>query len=241
MLFRRNLNSLRNRVNNASTLFTTNLQPVKLIPLSASKSYLRYFSSDKKPVDPSSKLDVNATKKIDKSVEIKEKHKGKLKSESFKAETKEILDIVSRSIYTNKEIFVRELISNASDAMEQLRYLMRKNPNDFESEVKFRIDILTDQTNNRIIIQDNGIGMTKSQLIENLGTIAKSGSKSFMKNLKSQGDKSSSIIGQFGVGFYSSFMISKKVEVFTKSSCKKNSKGLYWVSDGFWLSFNSYF
>ncbi|MES1921540.1 TNF receptor-associated protein 1, mitochondrial, partial [Bonamia ostreae] len=168
-----------------------------------------------------------------KAIQINEKIKGKRSEEKFKAETKEILEIVSKSIYTNKEIFLRELISNSSDAIEQLRYKMRESPNDFSQNVDFKINIFTDPQNNRIIIQDNGIGMAKKQLTENLGIIAKSGSKNFMKSIKNKGDKASTIIGQFGVGFYSSFMISSKVEVFTKSWLDKSSSAFYWVSDGF--------
>uniref|UniRef100_A0A8C9I864 Heat shock protein 90 n=1 Tax=Piliocolobus tephrosceles TaxID=591936 RepID=A0A8C9I864_9PRIM len=152
----------------------------------------------------------------------------------FKAETKKLLQIVAHSLYTDKEVFVRELISNASDAIEKLRFTQNASSTNIESSVDdeksvipFFIKISTDSEKKLFIIEDSGIGMTKEELIENLGTIAKSGSQNFLKKIKEQND----IIGQFGVGFYSSFVVSDKVEVLTRSY-EKDSIGYHWQSDG---------
>lgn len=148
-----------------------------------------------------------------------------------------LLDIVAKSLYSEKEVFLRELISNASDALEKFRYTTHSNidnANIQDINRKLEIDIKTDKPNNKLIIQDTGIGFTKDELITNLGTIAKSGSKQFLKEL-AENDTSSgntkNIIGQFGVGFYSAFMVANKVEVFTRSYLE-DSKGLRWSSDG---------
>lgn len=151
-----------------------------------------------------------------------------MKKKEFKTESKKLLDLMVNSIYTNKDIFLRELISNASDAIDKLYYrsLTDNNINVSRDDFNIRIDI--DKENRMIIISDNGCGMTEDELENNLGTIAKSGSLAF----KQENDKASDIdiIGQFGVGFYSSFMISKKVEVISKSF---DSKQAYlWSSTG---------
>ena len=138
----------------------------------------------------------------------------KLKKQ-FKAESKKLLDMMINSIYTNKEIFLRELISNASDAIDKLYYrsLTDKKVSVNKDELEIRVSI--DKENRTLTISDNGIGMTEEELEENLGTIAKSGSELFKQN--NDKEKDISIIGQFGVGFYSSFMVSDKVEVTSKS------------------------
>ncbi|XP_050544840.1 heat shock protein 75 kDa, mitochondrial [Daktulosphaira vitifoliae] len=149
----------------------------------------------------------------------------------FQAETRMLLDIVAKSLYSEKEVFIRELVSNASDALEKLRYLSLKG-NESQDFGSMEINITTDKTNRMLTIQDNGIGMTKEELISNLGTIAKSGSKAFLKEIQSNDSTNlSSIIGQFGVGFYSCFMVADKVEVFTKSM-NLNATGYLWKSDG---------
>lgn len=136
-------------------------------------------------------------------------------TKKFKTETKRLLDLMINSIYTNKEIFLRELISNASDAIDKYHYLSLTNdklePKDYE------IRITPDKENRTITISDNGIGMTHDELVDHLGTIAKSGSLEFMKKLEENKDNNVDIIGQFGVGFYSAFMVAKKVVVKTKS------------------------
>ena len=133
----------------------------------------------------------------------------------FQAETKKLLDIVTHSIYTDKEVFLRELISNASDSLEKFRFNQVTGKVVSTDDSPLQIHISVDKEKNTITLYDNGIGMTKDELVENLGTIARSGSKQFVDNLKSagSGSDSDSIIGQFGVGFYSSFMVSDEVTV----------------------------
>ncbi|MDQ8180662.1 molecular chaperone HtpG [Pelagicoccus sp. SDUM812005] len=149
----------------------------------------------------------------------------------FKAEIKQLLDIVIHSLYTEKEIFVRELISNASDALEKLRHLKITEKDVHQDELELEINIKTDEEAGTLTIQDYGIGLTRDELVENLGTIAHSGSKQFLEALKEGGEKNADLIGQFGVGFYSAFMVATKVEVFTHS-WKKDEPGHVWSSDG---------
>ncbi len=149
----------------------------------------------------------------------------------FKAEIKQLLDIVIHSLYTEKEIFVRELISNASDALEKLRHLKITEKDVHQDELDLEINIKTDEEANTLTIQDYGIGLTRDELVENLGTIAHSGSKQFLQALKEGGEKNADLIGQFGVGFYSAFMVATKVEVFTHS-WRKDGPGHLWTSDG---------
>ncbi|XP_067000223.1 heat shock protein 75 kDa, mitochondrial [Anabrus simplex] len=166
-----------------------------------------------------------------------EKGTGSGEAHEFQAETRMLLDIVAKSLYSEKEVFVRELISNASDALEKLRYLTLAQGEEplveGAASRPLEIHIATDKMARTLTIQDTGIGMTREELIANLGTIARSGSKAFLEQLKNQGGSGdiSTIIGQFGVGFYSSFMVAEKVEVFTRSS-KPGSPGLMWSSDG---------
>ena len=148
----------------------------------------------------------------------------------FQAEIKQLLDIVIHSLYTEKEIFVRELVSNASDALEKLRHL-QLTEKDIHDDLPLEISITTDETAKTITIQDYGIGMTREELVENLGTIAHSGSKQFLKALGEGGAKNASLIGQFGVGFYSAFMVAKSVKVWSHS-WKKDAPGQVWTSDG---------
>ena len=144
----------------------------------------------------------------------------------FKAESKKLLDMMINSIYTNKEIFLRELISNASDAIDKLYYQSLTDKKIKVKKEKLEIWVIPDKEKRTITITDNGIGMTKDELEDNLGTIAKSGSELFKEN----NDKAASIIGQFGVGFYSSFMVAKKVEVTSKKVSEKES--YIWESTG---------
>ncbi|CAH0397279.1 unnamed protein product [Chilo suppressalis] len=162
--------------------------------------------------------------------------KGNIEKKEFQAETRMLLDIVARSLYSDKEVFIRELISNASDALEKFRYLSVSGAPDsnnlVETDRALEIKLITDKQNRTLIFQDSGIGMTKDELTSNLGTIARSGSKSFIEEIKKQGaEQASSIIGQFGVGFYSAFMVADKIEVFTRSS-QLGSPGYKWSSDG---------
>jgi TNF receptor-associated protein 1 len=149
----------------------------------------------------------------------------------FQAEIKQLLDIVIHSLYTEKEIFVRELVSNASDSLEKLRHLQLTEKDIYDDKLELEINVTTDDKAKTITIQDFGVGMTRSELVENLGTIAHSGSKAFLKALGEGGAKNANLIGQFGVGFYSAFMVAKSVKVYTHS-WKKDEPGHVWTSDG---------
>lgn len=150
---------------------------------------------------------------------------------SFNADVKKVLDIVVNSLYTDKEVFVRELVSNASDALEKLRHIQITESEIFDNNLSLEVNVSTDDTANTITIQDFGIGMTEDDLNENLGTIAHSGSKAFAEALKEGTEAASNLIGQFGVGFYSVFMVAKSVDVYTHS-WGLESKGYHWSSDG---------
>lgn len=149
---------------------------------------------------------------------------------SFQAEIAQLLDIVIHSLYTDKEIFIRELISNAADATEKLRFLQTSGTDIFQPDRALTISVNTDDTAHTISIADSGLGMTRDELIENLGTIAHSGSKAFLQQLKENAGNPN-IIGQFGVGFYSAFMVATKVTVYTRSY-KPDDTGWVWSSDG---------
>ena len=150
----------------------------------------------------------------------------------FQAEIKQLLDIVIHSLYTEKEIFVRELVSNASDAIEKLRHLqITEQDNIADADRALEVNLTTDDTAKTLTISDAGLGMTRAELIENLGTIAHSGSKAFLKALSEGGQKNSNLIGQFGVGFYSAFMVGKTVKVYSRS-WKKDEPAHVWISDG---------
>ncbi|MEM9080784.1 MAG: molecular chaperone HtpG [Verrucomicrobiota bacterium] len=148
----------------------------------------------------------------------------------FQAEVRQLLDIVIHSLYTDKEIFVRELISNASDALEKMRLQQLKGEAVFDAELPLEIHIATDDAAKTITFSDYGIGLTREELVENLGTIARSGTKAFLEAAKEAGG-AADVIGQFGVGFYSSFMVADKVEVFTHS-WREDGEHLRWESDG---------
>jgi TNF receptor-associated protein 1 len=149
----------------------------------------------------------------------------------FQAEIKQLLDIVIHSLYTEKEIFVRELVSNASDALEKQRHLQLTEKAVYDDKLTLEINITTDDKAKTFTIQDFGIGMTQAELVENLGTIAHSGSKAFLKALGEGDQKAAGLIGQFGVGFYSAFMVAKTVRVYTHS-WRESEPGLLWTSDG---------
>jgi molecular chaperone HtpG len=153
---------------------------------------------------------------------------------TFQAEVRQLLDIVIHSLYTDKEIFIRELVSNASDALEKLRHFQLSGESIHDEKLPLEINITTDDTAKTITIQDYGIGMTHDELVENIGTIAKSGSKAFaaaIKEAQAAGSDPASLIGQFGVGFYSAFMVAKEVRVYTHSY-KAEGENLVWISDG---------
>ena len=149
---------------------------------------------------------------------------------TFQAEIAQLLEIVIHSLYTDKEIFVRELISNAADASEKLKFLQTSGTEIVEPDAPLKITVATDDQAKTITFADAGIGMTHGELIDNLGTIAHSGSKAFLEQLKAnKGD--ANLIGQFGVGFYSAFMVAEKVIVFTRSY-QPGEQGWIWTSDG---------
>ena len=151
-------------------------------------------------------------------------------SKAFQAETKELLNLMINSIYTNKEIFLRELISNASDAIDKLKFTALTNSEILGENSEFKITLAVDKDKREITITDNGIGMTYDEVAENIGTIAKSGSKAFKEKLENVSKDDVDIIGQFGVGFYSGFMVADTMTILTKSP--NSDKGVKWYSLG---------
>ena len=151
-------------------------------------------------------------------------------SKAFQAETKELLNLMINSIYTNKEIFLRELISNASDAIDKLKFTALTNSEILGKNNEFKITLVVDKDKREITITDNGIGMTYDEVAENIGTIAKSGSKAFKEKLENVSKDDVDIIGQFGVGFYSGFMVADTMTILTKSP--NSDKGVKWYSSG---------
>lgn len=152
------------------------------------------------------------------------------KKMAFQTEIKQLLDLMIHSLYSNKEIFLRELVSNASDALDKLNYLTISDDGFKHIAFEPRIDIHFDEKKGMLKIVDSGIGMSEQELIDNLGTIAKSGTKSFLNALSGDKKKDSALIGQFGVGFYSAFMVAQKVVVTTKKAAQEQA--FSWVSDG---------
>ena len=153
------------------------------------------------------------------------------KKYEFKAEVKKLLDILVHSLYTSREIFLRELISNASDALDKVRFEITKGTDVLDKELPLEIRIDFDDKKNTITISDTGIGMSHDELITNIGTIAKSGSEEFLKQLSENKEAANNIIGRFGVGFYSVFMVAKEVIIKSKSF-KKDAPAVWWKSDG---------
>ncbi len=150
----------------------------------------------------------------------------------FQTEVKQLLHLMIHSLYSNKEIFLRELISNASDAADKLRFEALSAPELLEGDAELKIRISFDKEANTLTIEDNAIGMSRDDVINHLGTIAKSGTAEFFKNLSGDAKKDSQLIGQFGVGFYSAFIVAEKVEVFTRRAGAPASEGVLWSSQG---------
>ncbi|VEJ08876.1 molecular chaperone HtpG [Actinobacillus delphinicola] len=150
----------------------------------------------------------------------------------FQSEVKQLLQLMIHSLYSNKEIFLRELISNASDAADKLRFKALSDPALYEGDGQLRVRIQADSNANTITISDNGIGMDRQQVIENLGTIAKSGTKEFLAAMGEDKAKNSQLIGQFGVGFYSAFIVADKVTVKTRLAGDSKANGVLWESTG---------
>ena len=150
----------------------------------------------------------------------------------FQSEVKQLLQLMIHSLYSNKEIFLRELISNASDAADKLRFKALSNPALYEGDGELRVRVSFDADKGTLTISDNGIGMTREQVIDHLGTIAKSGTKEFLIALGQDQAKDSQLIGQFGVGFYSAFIVADKVTVKTRAAGEAPDKGVLWESAG---------
>lgn len=150
----------------------------------------------------------------------------------FQTEVKQLLNLMIHSLYSNKEIFMRELVSNAADASDKLRYLALQNDDLYEGDGTLRVRVSADSEARTITISDNGIGMSREDVINHLGTIAKSGTSEFFKNLSGDQAKDSQLIGQFGVGFYSAFIVADKVTVRTRYAGQPASEGVEWISEG---------
>ena len=150
----------------------------------------------------------------------------------FQAEIQQLLKLMIHSLYSNKEIFLRELISNASDAADKLRFEAINHPNWYEDDSDLSIQVAVDQSKNTITISDNGIGMSREEIITNLGTIAKSGTKEFFSKLSGDQQKDASLIGQFGVGFYSGFIVADSISVESKKAGFTKEQAVRWESAG---------
>ena len=150
----------------------------------------------------------------------------------FQAEVNQILHLMIHSLYSNKEIFLRELISNSSDACDKLNFESLTNGSLLEDAGELAIDILFDAEQNSITISDNGIGMTHDEVVSNIGTIARSGTKEFIEALSGEDKQDSQLIGQFGVSFYSAFLVARKVVLITRRAGEDKAKGVRWVSEG---------
>jgi molecular chaperone HtpG len=150
----------------------------------------------------------------------------------FQTEVKQLLQLMIHSLYSNKEIFLRELISNASDASEKLRFEALSNADLYENDGDLKIQVSVDSEAKTITIEDNGIGMSREEVIEHLGTIAKSGTASFISNLTGDAKKDSQLIGQFGVGFYSAFIVADQVDLYTRRAGLAADQGVHWSSKG---------
>jgi molecular chaperone HtpG len=150
----------------------------------------------------------------------------------FQAEVKKLLDLMIHSLYSNKEIFLRELISNASDAIDHLRFAMLSDARLHEDDAELHIRVSYDKEARTITISDNGIGLTRDGVVENIGTIAKSGTNEFFQSLTGDQQKDASLIGQFGVGFYSSFVVADRVTLVTRKAGEPSDQGVRWESEG---------
>ena len=150
----------------------------------------------------------------------------------FQTEVRQLLDLMIHSLYSNQEIFLRELISNASDAADRLRFEGLQDDSLFEDDPELKIRVEYNKAQKTVTVIDNGIGMSRQEVVDNLGTIAKSGTKQFFASLTGDQSKDSQLIGQFGVGFYSSFIVAEKVEVVTRRAGLPREQGVRWISDG---------
>jgi len=155
-----------------------------------------------------------------------------VETHKFRAETRQVLHLMIHSLYSNREIFLRELVSNASDALDRLRFDAIKDDSVYEGDNDLRIEIEADQEAGTLTVRDNGIGMTRDEVMENIGTIAKSGTRAFLDRLSGDDKADAHLIGQFGVGFYSSFIVADRVTVLTRKAGDEAASGVRWESDG---------
>ncbi|HEY5776673.1 MAG TPA: molecular chaperone HtpG, partial [Xanthomonadales bacterium] len=156
----------------------------------------------------------------------------KTEKHEFQAEVREVLNLMIHSLYSNREIFLRELISNASDACDKLRFKALQNADLLGGDAELKIEVDIDEKAGLVTIRDNGIGMSRQEVIENIGTIARSGTKKFLENVSENKEFNANLIGQFGVGFYSSFIVADNVTLLTRAAGTKPSEGVRWESDG---------
>ncbi len=150
----------------------------------------------------------------------------------FETEVNQLLDLMIHSLYSNKDIFLRELISNASDACDRLRFLALSDASLYEDDIELRIRVSYDKDARTITVSDNGIGMTRDEVIDNIGTIAKSGTRAFLDSITGDAKKDAKLIGQFGVGFYSSFIVAEEVTLRTRKAGEPADAGVEWISEG---------
>src|SRR5919106_278651 len=150
----------------------------------------------------------------------------------FQAEVKQLLHLMVHSLYGNKEIFLRELVSNASDASDKLRFEAMTDPALFEADPDLRIHVRYDKTARTITVSDNGIGMSRQEVIDQIGTIAKSGTREFFQNLNADHAKDAHLIGEFGVGFYAAFIVADRVTLVTRRAGLSPEHGIRWESTG---------
>jgi len=162
----------------------------------------------------------------------KKKTSPKKENMEFQTEVNQLLQLMIHSLYSNKEIFVRELVSNASDACDKLRFEAISNDTLYDGDSELRIEVEFDEEANTVTLRDNGIGMNRAEVIDNIGTIAKSGTKEFLSKMTGDAAKDSNLIGQFGVGFYSSFIVADKVTLTTRRAGDKANQAVTWESDG---------
>jgi len=155
-----------------------------------------------------------------------------VETHKFQAETRQVLDLMIHSLYSNREIFLRELVSNASDALDRLRFAAIKDDSVYEGDHDLRIEIEADEEAGTLTVRDNGIGMNREDVMDNIGTIAKSGTRAFLDQLSGNDKADAHLIGQFGVGFYSSFIVADRVTVLTRKAGELASGGVRWESDG---------
>ncbi len=156
----------------------------------------------------------------------------KTETRGFETEVNQLLDLMIHSLYSNKEIFLRELISNASDACDKLRFLALKDDSLYEGDSELKITVSFDKEARTLTVSDNGVGMTRDEVIDNIGTIAKSGTRAFLDSLTGEQSKDAQLIGQFGVGFYSAFIVADKVTLKTRKAGEPKENGICWTSEG---------